>query len=122
MEILGAHCTGLERFAFVRDSLGLDDSTAVYSTIGTVLSMSRGFGYTLPAAMNLPLHPGWETQLQTQTCGTKPPTASCQASVSVWNYYLVNNVSPKAIGMVIGNGTQMMTVQQYLAARAAAGM
>ena len=122
VEILGAHCTGLERFAFVRDFLGLDDSTAVYSTIGTVLSMSRGFGYTFPAAMNLPLHPGWETQLQTLTCGTKPPTASCQASVSVWNYYLVNGVSPKAIGMVIGNGTQMMTVQQYLAARAAAGM
>lgn len=122
VEILGAHCTGFERFAFLRDFLGADDSTAIYSTVGTSLSMAGGFGYTLPYTVNLPLHPGWETQLQSQLCGTKPPTPSCQASVSVWNYYLVNTVSPKAVGMVIGDGTQMMTVQQYLAARAAAGM
>jgi hypothetical protein len=106
----------------LRDFLGADDSTAIYSTVGTSLSMAGGFGYTLPYTVNLPLHPGWETQLQSQLCGTKPPTPSCQASVSVWNYYLVNTVSPKAVGMVIGDGTQMMTVQQYLAARAAAGM
>jgi len=50
------------------------------------------------------------------------PTASCQVSVSVWNYYLVNKVSSMARPLVIGDGTQMMTVQQYLAARAAAGL
>jgi hypothetical protein len=120
--ILGSHCTGLEHFVFLRDSLGLDDSAAVFSSVGTVLSMSEGFGYTLPFAVNAPLRPKWQTRLQSLACGTNPPTPSCQVSVSVWNYYLVNKVSSMARPLVIGDGTQMMTVQQYLAARAAAGL
>jgi hypothetical protein len=56
-------------------------------------------------------------------CGSgRPPTPSCQVSVSVWNYYLLNNISSRALSLVISNGTQMMTVQQYLAARTATGM
>ncbi|MBS1856559.1 MAG: alpha/beta hydrolase [Acidobacteria bacterium] len=62
------------------------------------------------------------SQLQYLACGTTPPAASCQVSVSVWNYYLVNRVSPGAKGIEIGDGTLMMTVQQYMAARTAAGL
>ena len=122
IRILGAHCTGLERFVFMRDFLGLDDSEAVFSSVGTVLSMSGAFAYTYPFALNLPLRPKWEAELQSVTCGTNPPTASCQAQLCVWNWYLVHNVSPTARNLAIGDSTQMMTVQQYLAARAAAGM
>ncbi len=120
--ILGAHCTGFERFVFIRNFLGLDDSASTFSSVGTMLSMENGFTYTNPFAVNLSVHPGWQTQLQWLTCGSKPPTASCQASVSVWNYYLMKNFSPAARPLIVGGGTQMMTVQQYLAARAAAGM
>ena len=63
-----------------------------------------------------------ESQLQALVCGTYPPVPSCQVSVSVWNYYLVHEIAPDAQGLVIGDGTQMMTVQQYLQARAAAGI
>jgi 7,8-dihydropterin-6-yl-methyl-4-(beta-D-ribofuranosyl)aminobenzene 5'-phosphate synthase len=122
VRILGAHCTGLERFVYMRDFLGFDDSAAAFSTVGTVLSMSGGFGYSLPYAVNLPLRPKWETRLQSLACGTNPPTPSCQLTVSGWNYYLGNYVSPLAQALIIGEGTQMMTVQQYLAARTAAGL
>jgi 7,8-dihydropterin-6-yl-methyl-4-(beta-D-ribofuranosyl)aminobenzene 5'-phosphate synthase len=124
IRILGSHCTGLERFVFLRDFLGLDDSEAVFGSVGTRLSMSEGFGYTLPAAVNKPLRPKWETQLQSLACGgTKPPTPSCQVSVSGWNYYLLNFVSSMARNLVTGTQSmEMMTVQQYLAARTAAGM
>ncbi len=120
--ILGAHCTGFERFVFIRDFLGLDDSAAVFSTVGTVLSMSGGFSYTSPFAMNLPLRPKWQNQLQSAACGTLPPTASCQISVSGWNYILVNVINPNAPLLYIGDGTLLMTVQQYLTARTAAGL
>jgi hypothetical protein len=63
-----------------------------------------------------------EAQLQLLVCGTSAPTPSCKTSVSVWNYYLVNSIDPKAPGFYFGNGTQSMDVQQYLLARAAAGM
>jgi 7,8-dihydropterin-6-yl-methyl-4-(beta-D-ribofuranosyl)aminobenzene 5'-phosphate synthase len=118
--MLGGHCTGLERFAFLRKLLNLEDSAASYSTIGTRLSMSEGFTYTSPA-LNTPLVSPRESQLQAAACGTKPPTASCQATVSVWNYYLIDRINANARPLVIGDGTQVMTVQQYLAARTAAG-
>lgn len=121
ISILGAHCTGFERFLYLRDFLDLDDAAAQFSSVGTVLSMSTGFRY-LTAALNAPLRPGWQTQLQTLACGSKPPTQSCQVSVSDWNYHLVNTVSPRAKVLVIGDGTQLMTIQQYLAARTAAGL
>lgn len=120
--ILGAHCTGFESFLFLRKFLGLDDAAAVFSSVGTSLSMSGGFGFTVPFAVNFPLHPGWQTQLQSLTCGTNPPTTSCQAEVNVWNYYLTYKVSPSARPLIIGDGTRLMTVQQYLAARTDAGM
>jgi hypothetical protein len=47
---------------------------------------------------------------------------SCQVSVSVWNYYLINVINPNAMPLVIGESTEIMTVQQYLEARAAAGL
>ena len=62
-----------------------------------------------------------EDQLQLLVCGTTAPTPSCTTSVSVWNYYLVNKIDPKAPAFYLGNGTQSMGVQQYLLARAAAG-
>jgi len=63
-----------------------------------------------------------EDQLQLLVCGTTAPTPSCKTSVSVWNYYLVNKIDSKAPAFYFGNGTQLMDVQQYLLARAAAGV
>jgi hypothetical protein len=63
-----------------------------------------------------------QSQLQSLFCGTYPPAASCQVSVSVWNYYFVNVINPNAMPLVIRGGTESMTVEQYLEARAAAGL
>jgi hypothetical protein len=63
-----------------------------------------------------------ESQLQSVGCGTYPPTTSCQLTVSEWNYYLINKVNADAPPLVVGDGTQLMTVQQYLQARSAAGL
>jgi hypothetical protein len=63
-----------------------------------------------------------QSQLQSSVCGTYPPAMSCQVSVSVWNYYLINVINPNAMPLVIGESTEIMTVQQYLEARAAAGL
>jgi 7,8-dihydropterin-6-yl-methyl-4-(beta-D-ribofuranosyl)aminobenzene 5'-phosphate synthase len=122
VRMMGSHCTGLERFVYLRDFLRLDDSAAVFGSVGTVLSMSGGFRYTLPAAVNAPLRPHWQTQLQSVACGTKPPAASCQETVSGWNYILLNFVSSMAQNLAIGDSSQLMTVQQYLAARRTAGI
>jgi hypothetical protein len=51
---LGTHCTGLERFAFLRDYLNLDQTNAAFSTVGTIWSMSGGFVYPNPG-INTPL-------------------------------------------------------------------
>jgi 7,8-dihydropterin-6-yl-methyl-4-(beta-D-ribofuranosyl)aminobenzene 5'-phosphate synthase len=53
-QMLGSHCTGLERFASVREQLGLTQTQAVYSTVGTVFSPQTGFVFTSPA-INTPL-------------------------------------------------------------------
>jgi hypothetical protein len=63
-----------------------------------------------------------QSQLQSLVCGTYPPTASCQVSLSQWNYYLINKINPDVTPLVIGDSTQIMTVQQYLQARATAGL
>jgi 7,8-dihydropterin-6-yl-methyl-4-(beta-D-ribofuranosyl)aminobenzene 5'-phosphate synthase len=55
IEILGSHCTGFERLTFLRDYLGLDESSAAFSSVGTTLSMAGAIGYTFPLAVNLPL-------------------------------------------------------------------
>jgi len=120
--ILGAHCTGFERFVFIRDFLGLDDSAAAFSSVGTSLSTAKGFTYTAPFAMNLPLRVKWQGQLQSAACATNPPVPSCEVSVSAWNYYVVDKINPNAPPLIIGDGTRMMTVHQYLAARAGAGL
>jgi hypothetical protein len=62
------------------------------------------------------------SQLQSVACGTYPPASSCQLSVSVWNWYLINKINPDAVVLVAGDGTQQMTVQQYLQARLTAGL
>lgn len=62
-----------------------------------------------------------EGKLQSMACGTNPPTPSCEVSVSVWNYFL-SHVAPDARPLVIGEGTQLMTVQQYFFSRASAGL
>ncbi len=120
--ILGAHCTGLERLVYLREFLGMDDAAAIFSTVGTVLNSDTGFNLTLPYAVNMPLHPKWETQLQSLACGTKPPAASCQVPINTWNYYLTNSVSTMARPYISGDGSKTMTIQQYLAARAALGL
>lgn len=61
-------------------------------------------------------------ELQAVACGTYPPKPSCQWNVSQWNWFLVNKINASAPVLVLGDGTQMMTVQQYLQARAAAGL
>jgi hypothetical protein len=73
---------------------------------------------TVSPRVNSPL----EDELQVAGCGTYPPVASCQLSVNVWNYYLVTKINHDAPVLGIGDGTQQMTVQQYLQARIAAGL
>lgn len=51
---------------------------------------------TFPFAINLPIHPGWQIQLQWLTCASKPPAASCKAPISARNYCLVKSVGPAA--------------------------
>jgi hypothetical protein len=63
-----------------------------------------------------------EDELQSLGCGTYPPTPSCQLTVSQWNWYLTVKVNPDAQVLGIGDGTQLMTVQQYLQARKDAGL
>ena len=63
-----------------------------------------------------------ESLLQSVGCKTYPPTPSCQLTVSQWNYYFAQAVNPDAPVLSVGDGTQLMTVQQYLQARAAAGL
>jgi hypothetical protein len=64
-----------------------------------------------------------ESQLQSVGCGTYPPTPSCKLTVSQWNYFMTSVVNPDAPVLAgVGDGTQLMTVQEYLQARAAAGL
>lgn len=63
-----------------------------------------------------------ETELQSLGCGSYPPAASCKLSISQWNWYLTNKINPQAAPLVIGDSTQTMTAQEYVAARAAAGL
>ena len=67
-------------------------------------------------------NPPLDAQLQSLACGTNPPAPSCQAAVNVWNYYLIKNINAAATPLVIGDGTRTLTVQQYLEARATAGL
>lgn len=53
--MLGSHCTGLERFFYVRERLGLDPTRAAISSVGTVLARSPRFTFTLPQAFNTPV-------------------------------------------------------------------
>ena len=62
------------------------------------------------------------SQLQALGCKTYPPTPSCQLTVSQWNYYFTQAVNPDAPVLNLDEGTVLMTVQDYLAARAAAGL
>jgi hypothetical protein len=63
-----------------------------------------------------------ESELQSFACGTYPPVASCQLTVNQWNYYLTTKIKTDAPVLSIGDGTQQMTVQQYLQARVEAGL
>ena len=63
-----------------------------------------------------------EGELQSLACGNYPPAPSCQLTVSEWNWYLINKINPAAPVLALGDGTQLMTVQQYTQARAAAGL
>lgn len=63
-----------------------------------------------------------ESQLQSVACGTYPPAASCQWNVNQWNWFFLNKINSNAQPLVVGDGTQMMTVDQYLQARATAGI
>ena len=62
-----------------------------------------------------------EIRLQSLTCGSQAPAASCSVAVNVWNYYLLA-INPSALPLVIGDGAQAMTLRRYMGARAAAGL
>jgi hypothetical protein len=47
---------------------------------------------------------------------------NCRVSVSDWNYHLVNGIDANAPVLVIGDGTVLMTAQEYMDARIAAGL
>ncbi|MGZ3650277.1 MAG: MBL fold metallo-hydrolase [Bdellovibrionota bacterium] len=53
--LLGAHCTGLEAFAYLRKTMGLDSLHAVYSTIATTFDLANGI---VPPATGLNHTPG----------------------------------------------------------------
>jgi hypothetical protein len=80
IKVLGAHCTGLDRLIYLREFLGLGDSSATFSSVGTVLSMSGGFGYTLPFAVNLPL------QLLTATPNPIPVKGGAPYGVTILSW------------------------------------
>lgn len=66
-----------------------------------------------------------ETELQSVACGTYPPATSCQLTSSQWNWYLTNKVNPQAALLILNDPSQLtvqLTVQQYVQARAAAGL
>jgi parallel beta-helix repeat protein len=63
-----------------------------------------------------------EGELQAAACGTYPPTPSCQWNISQWNWFLNQKVDPNAPLLLVGDPTQLLTVQQYLQARVAAGL
>ncbi|HYM12876.1 MAG TPA: hypothetical protein VEU62_19210 [Bryobacterales bacterium] len=66
--------------------------------------------------------PPLESRLQYVACGAYPPTPSCQLDVNQWNWYLTNKIDPAAPVLMLGDGSQMMTAQQYVQARADAGL
>lgn len=61
----------------------------------------------------------WVPRLQALACGGGQ---NCRVSVSDWNYYLVNNIDSNAPVLVIGDGTVLMTAQEYMDARILAGL
>ena len=63
-----------------------------------------------------------ESQLQFVACGNYPPVPSCRLSVNQWNWYMINKIDPKAEVLSINDGSQVMTVRQYVQARTEAGL
>lgn len=62
-------------------------------------------------------------ELQSLGCGSYPPTASCKLTVNQWNYYLTMDINPNAPVLDFGSdGSQLMTVQEYVQARQDAGI
>ena len=61
-------------------------------------------------------------ELQSLGCKSYPPTPSCQLTVNQWNYYLTTDIDPNAQVLDLGDGTQLMTVRQYVQARQDAGI
>jgi 7,8-dihydropterin-6-yl-methyl-4-(beta-D-ribofuranosyl)aminobenzene 5'-phosphate synthase len=55
MGMLGGHCTGFERFFYVRDYVKLTWAQAAMSAVGTILSKSPRFTFTSPQAVNIPM-------------------------------------------------------------------
>ncbi len=53
--MLGGHCTGFERFFYIRDYLKYDASQAAMAAVGTVLAREPRFTFTLPQAFNIPM-------------------------------------------------------------------
>jgi hypothetical protein len=53
--MLGGHCTGFERFIYIRDYIGLDQSRAAMSAVGTTMAVNPLFSFTLPQAFNSPI-------------------------------------------------------------------
>jgi hypothetical protein len=62
-----------------------------------------------------------ESTLQYAACGNYPPLPSCQLTVNEWNWYMLG-IDPAAAVLVIGDGSPIMTVRQYVRARGDAGL
>lgn len=53
--MLGGHCTGFERFFYIRDYLKMTPSQAAMAAVGTVLARDPRFTFTPPQAFNIPM-------------------------------------------------------------------
>lgn len=89
------------------------------------LALNTFVGNVCVTGMNAPcptLVVSLADDLQYLGCSTRSPAASCQLKVDQWNYYLTTFIDPNAAVLIVRDGTQEMTVQQYVQARSAAGL
>jgi hypothetical protein len=95
---------------------GADDGTNTFTDNVCQTSMNAPCPAAAPSDNSVS-----QEKLQFVACGAYSPAASCQLAVNDWNNLLINKVNPKAQPLTVGDGSEQMTVQQYLRARDAAG-
>jgi hypothetical protein len=98
-------------------NLGADDGSNTFTENICQTSMNAPCPAAAPSKNSV-----LQDELQFVACGNYPPAASCQLAANDWNNFLINKVNPNAQPLTVGDGSQQMTVQQYLQARTAAGL